>query len=188
MKNLLISTAAVVALAGAAHAQDAFITQVGDDNSAINYSEYNQSGNTNSDNMQVIVQEGNGFAAANFARGKNNSAFAYQQNPNGDPNATMESLIWQSAQNFNEGGNTAVAVQLNTNSPGTQSTFKSQIIQEGADNTAVNWAQNAGGAMAGISLANTSLPSISLNPAANPSPNPVLASTGFPFGTTVSIP
>src|SRR6056297_696230 len=111
MKNLLISTAAVVALAGAAHAQEAFITQVGALNSALNYSEEYRSGAA----LQVIVQQGEGFSAANFSRGGDNTAMAYQidegynatgqsnmadsdpNTPGIQPGGTMESLIWQKA-------------------------------------------------------------------------------------------
>lgn len=192
MKTLIVSvSAALMALSTAAHAQDAYISQIGDDLSAVNYSEYNQSGNQNRDNMQVTAQMGVGFQAATLTRGSNNTAHTYQldltnnfANGTGTSGATMESLIWQKG-GFGTGNNTAVAVQLANQSPGTQGTYVSQILQEGTNNTAINWAQNAGGAMAGMSLASIVTPTLNLTPSKEALPS--ISATTVPFGTSVNI-
>jgi hypothetical protein len=191
MKTIIIA-AAITAAAGMAQAQDAFITQMGDNLTGVNYSEYNQSGNTNRDNLQVIAQRGDGFSAANLARGSNNVANAYQldltsayANGTGNSGATMESLIWQKG-GFGTGENTAVAVQLANQSPGTQGTYTSQIIQNGTKNTGINWAQNAGGAMASATLGAITPPTVTFNTVATTPPTPA-ASTGYPFGSTMTV-
>ncbi len=192
MKTLIVSvSAALMALSTAAHAQDAYISQIGDDLSAVNYSEYNQSGNQNRDNMQVTAQMGVGFQAATLTRGSNNTAHTYQldltnnyANGTGTSGATMESLIWQKG-GFGTGNNTAVAVQLANQSPGTQGTYVSQILQEGTNNTAINWAQNAGGVMAGMSLASIVTPTLNLTPSKEALPS--ISATTVPFGTSVNI-
>lgn len=193
MKTLIVSiSAALMALSTAAHAQDAYISQIGDDLSAVNYSEYNQSGNQNRDNMQVTAQMGVGFQAATLTRGSNNTAHTYQldltdnyANGTGTSGATMESLVWQKG-GFNTGNNTAVAVQLANQSPGTQGTYVSQILQEGTNNTAINWAQNAGTNWFGnTSLASIVTPTLALTPSREALPS--VSAVTVPFGTTVNV-
>ncbi|MEE4186733.1 MAG: hypothetical protein V2J12_13280 [Gammaproteobacteria bacterium] len=211
MKHLMIS-AAVLALAGAAHAQDAYVTQVGAQNTAVNYSEEYRGGGP----TQVIAQQGEGFSAANFARG-NNTAMAYQLDTgyptsnmaDSDPSTpgldggTMNSLIWQraedgpsSATNMRDarGGNTAIAVQLS--SPGTDYStrdYNSQILQRGSDNVAVNWQHNRGGAMRTFGINNGPLATITtpqlttFNPNAASLPTPVLPATTVPYNGSVGI-
>jgi hypothetical protein len=172
MSKKLATTAALIIAGTAAHAQDAFITQLGSNGQAINYSEYTQ-GPSTSDNLQVIAQEGDNLTAGNFTRGSNSTAMAYQLNSGNAPGSTMGSLIFQ-----NGGANTAIAVQDNSPTFGNNNrTYVSQIIQEGITNTAINWNQTAGGAMAGLSIGTIAAPSITIAPGANPLPVPTVTTT-----------
>ncbi|WP_299285910.1 hypothetical protein [uncultured Tateyamaria sp.] len=188
MKTLIISAAMVVA-SGAAYAQDAYITQLGNDHVAINYSEYS----VGNDNLQVVNQQGEGFAAATLTRGSGNSAHTYQLDATngyvneGKPSgATMDSLIWQSADGFTNGRNVAVAVQIAAQSPGPNGTYVSQIIQEGNNNVALNWAQNSGGAMFRQSIGSISAPKVSLSAVPTLATGPSL-SPSIPFSSSVSV-
>ncbi len=142
MKLLTISAAAI-AIAGAAHAQEAFITQIGDDNAGGNFS-FNDF--TVDANLQVIGQQGNGLTAVNVSNGSGNLSWAQQTNvpapfPSpGDPGVRHESLIWQDGDD-----NAAVNVALDENvlldsagAPALQ-----QTLQNGDRNIAVNWSQDS---------------------------------------------
>ncbi|SIS95168.1 hypothetical protein SAMN05421759_107118 [Roseivivax lentus] len=195
MKTLTISALAI-AFAGSAYAQDAYVNQLGDNLTGMNYAEYS----TGNDATQVIVQQGVGYSAGQLSRGAGNSATTYQIDstntfinslPNEGSTAggpAAESLIWQSGDGFQNGYNTAVAVQLNQQGPGSQnSTFLSQIIQEGNDNTAVNWTQNQGNTngMAGVSLLLPTTLSANVTPGTTPLPTPVV-NVNFPYGSSIT--
>lgn len=192
--KILMTSAAIIALSGAAYAQDAYITQMGDNHSGVNYSEYHIQSSSNPNTTQVIAQSGEGFQAANLSRGTSNAAYTYQMDltndwlNNGVPSGTqMESLIFQKGDGFTNGNNAAVTVQLANQGPGVQNTnFMAQTIQEGNNNTAVNWAQSGGGALASVSLGSMSAPSLSLTPAANALPTPI-ANVNFPYGSNITI-
>ncbi|KAA9005075.1 hypothetical protein [Histidinibacterium aquaticum] len=161
MKTLMIS-AAVIALAGAAHAQEAFVTQLGSGNEGANLSFNN---NTLNPNLQVVAQDGNNMSAVNLSNGSGNTAWAHQENVAAsgvyflgfelaapDLGAEHESLIWQ-----NGNGNNAVNVALDENivNNGYCGIFsgctdgeagqgaKQQTIQNGNNNVAVNWSQDS---------------------------------------------
>lgn len=182
MSKFFITTAAILIAGTAAHAQDAFITQLGSNNQGINYSEYTQ-GPSTSDNLQVIAQEGDNLRAGNFTRGSNSTAMAYQLNSGNASGSSMESLIFQ-----NGGSNTAIAVQDNSPTFGNNNrTYVSQIIQEGATNTAINWNQTASGQMANLSIGTISAPSINIAPAATPLPGPNATYTATITVTSASV-
>lgn len=192
MKTLLIS-AAIIAVSGAAHAQDAYITQLGDNLSGINYSEYNQGVVS----TQVIAQQGTGFAAANLSRGRGNSAMTYQLDTDFDnassaptrdsSTGNMESLIIQSSRGFLGGQNQAVTVQLNDGGPGSQNfDYMAQTIQEGNGNVGINWAQQRGGAMAGQNYGSITTPQFSLTANTTSLPSPI-AALSFPYNSTATI-
>lgn len=182
MSKFFITTAAILIAGTAAHAQDAFITQLGSNNQGINYSEYTQ-GPSTSDNLQVIAQEGDNLSAGNFTRGSNSTAMAYQLNSGNASGSSMESLIFQ-----NGGSNTAIAVQDNSPTFGNNNrTYVSQIIQEGATNTAINWNQTASGQMANLSIGTISAPSINIAPAATPLPGPNATYTATITVTSASV-
>ncbi|UWR23338.1 hypothetical protein [Sulfitobacter sp. S190] len=195
MKTFLISAAVIVA-ASAASAQDAYVTQLGNNLTGVNYSEYNIASNSGTNTQQVIAQQGIGFAAANLSRGTGNSATTFQLdttntfvNDGNASGATAESLIWQKADGYTNGYNQAVAVQLVVQGPGAEkAAFRSQIIQEGNNNTAVNWQQTNGGPMAGLSLAGGGLsaPALTLTPNATARPTPA-ANVNFPYGSNIFI-
>ncbi len=140
MKKVIFAIAAT-AFATGASAQDAFITQLGDNLNAVNYSEYNQGVVS----TQVIAQQGTGFSAANLSRGRGNVASTYQIDTAFDNSSqtntnagtvrdsstgTMESLIVQTPSSFLGGQNTAVTVQLNDGGPGSQNfAYRAQTIQ-----------------------------------------------------------
>lgn len=145
MKTLYIS-AAIVALAGAATAQEAFIQQVGDDNQAANLS-FNS--DTDDANNQVIYQEGDSQLAVNYSDGEGNQAWAYQLAVDapgifggfgGGANVEHTSLVVQEGDD-----NTAINVALDQNTgffdPGTGAT--QQTLQSGDNNTALNWSQDS---------------------------------------------
>jgi hypothetical protein len=197
MKTIMLS-AAFIALGTTAFAQDAFISQVGDDHAAVNYSQLNNSGNTNRDNLQVIAQQSetdgtfgtSGFRAANLASGANNTAYTYQldlsdfttNRSNGSTGATMDSLTWQEGN-----GNNAVAVQLINQAPARKSTHVSQILQAGDNNVGINWSQNNGGGLPGLAGTFTaSAPTLTLTPRTYSAPTPI-ANTVVPRRTTVRI-
>jgi hypothetical protein len=193
MKTSIIIAAAITAFASAAHAQDAFITQLGDNLTGVNYSEYNQGVVS----TQVIAQQGTGFAAANLSRGRGNTAMTYQidtafdnstQAPNRDASTgTMESLIIQTPSSSLGGQNMAVTVQLNDGGPGSQNfAYRAQTIQEGNGNTGVNWAQQRGGAMYNQSYGSISTPTVALNAGTTALPTPI-AALSFPYLSTMSI-
>ncbi|SFQ50899.1 hypothetical protein SAMN05421853_107213 [Roseivivax halotolerans] len=198
MKTIALSAAALL-FAGAASAQDAYINQLGDQLNAVNYSEYS----TGNDAQQVIVQQGVGFSAGQLSRGPGNSATTYQIDSTSNTvnsltdttsgntvgsGATANSFIWQKNDGFTNGNNTAVAVQLNQQGPGSQnSSFLSQIIQEGNDNTAVNWSQDQAGTMAGQNLLGTTTLTATVAPSPTPLPVPVV-NAGYPFGGTITTP
>ena len=182
-----IFAAATALIASGAYAQDAYITQMGSDNAAANYSEYTQ-GPSNRDNLQVISQSGNNLQSANFTRGSGSTAMNYQINTGNPPGSSMNSLIYQNADGSGMGDNMAVAVQDNTGFGGNNRTFTSQIIQEGNGNVGVNWNQTYGTAMANQSIGSIGTPGITINPAATSVPMPVLSTTTLPFGSTISIP
>lgn len=199
--NKLMISAAVIALAGtAAHAQEAFITQLGDGHQGLNYSDF-ASGTT-----QVISQQaprrparsnrpsevalgyrpGGSFEAANLSSGRGNAAgnqaYAYQWDTradntfNGDLGAVeMSSLNYQLGIN-----NTAISAQLETRGAGGTPTYMSQIIQEGDNNVGINWATDAGSQLG--SLATFDAPSITIRERATNAPLPNVREV-FPYGT-----
>jgi opacity protein-like surface antigen len=195
MKNSIIIAAAITAFASAAQAQDAFISQLGNDHVAVNYSEYHLQSASNPANQQVIVQLDNdgragGFDAANLSSGTSNSAFTYQafedRNNESGPGADLNSLVYQNSGGFNQGYNTAVAVQLAGGSGAEKSTHTSQILQEGNGNTAVNWTQNRGGLLGSMTLISLTAPTLSITPSALGLPTPGV-STGFSFGSSITV-
>ena len=183
MRSFIFATTTML-IASGAYAQDAYITQMGNDNSAANYSEYAQG-----DNLQVITQSGNNLESANFTRNSRSVAMNYQINTGSPTGSSMSSLIFQKGDGFASGGdNVAIAVQDNRGAGGNNRTFKSQIIQEGNGNVGVNWAQTTAGAMANQSIGSIGTPGITIDPAASSVPMPVLSTTTLPFGSTISIP
>ncbi len=183
LNKKLTATAVLLIVGSAASAQDAFVTQLGNNNAAANYSEYTQ-GPSSNDNLQVIAQEGDNLRSANFTRGSGSTAMSYQLNSGNAPGTSMQSLIFQ-----NGGTNSAIAVQDNSPTFGNNNrTYASQIIQEGTGNVGVNWNQTIAGQMAGLSIGDVGTPGISIAPQAGTVPMPALSETTFPTGTTVSIP
>ena len=186
MKSIIFATATTL-IASGAYAQDAYITQMGSNNAAANYSEYTQGP---VDNLQVISQSGDNLQSANFTHGSASTAMNYQINTGNPSGSSMNSLIYQNAAGGGNGSgdNTAVAVQDNTGFGGNNRTFTSQIIQEGTGNVGVNWSQTSATAMANQSIGSIGTPGITINPAASSVPMPVLSTTTLPFGSTISIP
>jgi hypothetical protein len=182
MKTYVIAAALTVAASGA-FAQDAYITQMGSNNAAANYSEYTQGPSAN-DNLQVITQSGDNLRSANFTRGSSSVAMNYQLNSGNASGSTMSSLIFQ-----NGGTNRAIAVQNNSPTFGNNNrTYASQIIQEGTGNTGVNWNQTAAGAMAGMSIGSVGSPgTLTIAPMGMTAPSPALATTTLPNGSTIGI-
>jgi hypothetical protein len=177
--TLAVVTAAATLLGSGAFAQDAYITQMGINNAAANYSEYTQG-----DNLQVITQSGDNLRSANFTRGSSSVAINYQLNSGNAPGSTMSSLIFQ-----NGSTNTAIAVQDNNPTFGNNNrTYASQIIQEGTGNTGVNWNQTRAGAMAGMSIGSVGSPgTLTIAPMGMTAPSPVLVTTTLPNGSTIEI-
>lgn len=182
MKTLYLS-AAIIALAGAASAQDAFITQLGDDNQAANLS-FNTF--TPDPNTQVIYQNGDDQIAVQIADGNGNQAWSYQLAETapfgpifgvGGGNVDHESLVIQEGDD-----NTAINVALDNNAifglfPGRGA--NQQILQQGDDNVAINWSQDSAN------------PFGSLIDGTQPAPTAALTITplGVPaFGATVNGP
>ena len=192
--KLLMSSVAAVAIAGVVQAQEAFITQIGDDNAGGNFS-FNDF--TNDPNLQVIGQQGNGLTAVNVSNGRGNLAWAQQTNvvapgvsgpftaPT-DPGAPHESLIWQDGD-----FNAAVNVALDENfTPAFCNAFGctpgdagapaiQQTIQAGDRNIAVNWSQDS----------TVALPTPTVLSDADVITNPVFSLPGservsFPYRTT----
>lgn len=168
MKTIILSTALIV-VAGFAGAQEAFITQVGDDNAAANIQTIRGAARGGS-NTQVIQQEGFGANAVQLVRGNDNQAFTYQSNyfNAGFPDST--SLIIQtedddlpnSRGNFQQAtGNVAVHVQ-NQNRGG-QFEHVAQTIQAGDRNIAINWTENGGNAVSRLAP-NLATPSLNSQP------------------------
>jgi hypothetical protein len=195
--KLFAVTAAALLIAGGAHAQDAYITQLGDNLTGLNYSEYS----TGSNVRQVIAQQGVGFRAANLSRGSDNSAMTYQIDPGFDNStqeathnstrdtgsgAKMNSLIIQSARGYTFGNNKAVTVQLGGGLGAQHVNFRAQTIQEGNNNTGVNWQQNSGGAMAGQTYGSISTPTFGMSVGTAPLPSPI-AHASFPYGSHATI-
>ncbi|OWY04926.1 hypothetical protein B6V75_01945 [Thioclava sp. F1Mire-8] len=202
--KLFAVTAAALLIAGGAHAQDAYITQLGDNLTGLNYSEYSNGTNV----RQVIAQQGIGFRAANLSRGANNTAMTYQVDTRFDNSledtqannnartrsglgAQMNSLVIQSGRGFMNGNNKAVTVQLANQAPGVQNAnFRAQTIQEGNNNTGVNWQQNNGnnqGGMAGQTYGSISTPAFGFtNVGTAPLPSPI-AHVSFPYGSHATI-
>lgn len=143
----LTAIAAILAICGgAAAAQEAFITQLGSDNNGANVSRGDFAGTT----QQVIYQRGNDLSAVNLGVGAGNTAWAWQdwpdgQNFRGQPqNNQATSLIWQDVDTDSagnpRGGNTAVNVQLLTRTTNVNPrSGVAQTIQRGSGNTAINW-------------------------------------------------
>jgi hypothetical protein len=192
MKTYIIA-ATITAFASGAYAQDAYITQLGDNLTGVNYSEYNQGVVS----TQVIAQQGTGFSAGNLSRGRGNMATTYQidtdfdnssQAPTRDASTgTMRSLIIQTPSSFLGGQNKAVTVQLNDGGPGSQNfAYKAQTIQQGNGNTGVNWAQQRGGAMAGQTYGAIATPTVALTATPTALPTPIASAT-FPYGSTLNI-
>lgn len=192
--KLFAVTAAALLIAGGAHAQDAYITQLGDNLTGLNYSEYSNGSNV----RQVIAQQGVGFRAANLSRGNDNTAMTYQvdttfdnstQGANRDTGsgAQMNSLVIQSARGFPNGNNKAVTVQLANQGPGVEHVnFRAQTIQEGNNNTGVNWQQNNGGAMYQQTYGSISTPTFGMSVGTAPLPSPI-AHASFPYGSHATI-
>ncbi|OWY18544.1 hypothetical protein B6V73_01735 [Thioclava sp. JM3] len=198
--KLFAVTAAALLIAGGAHAQDAYITQLGDNLTGLNYSEYSNGSNV----RQVIAQQGVGFRAANLSRGSDNSAMTYQIDPGFDNStqeathnstrdtgsgAKMNSLIIQSARGYTFGNNKAVTVQLGGGLRAQHVNFRAQTIQEGNNNTGVNWQQNTGNTngMAGKTYGSITTPTFGMSVGTRSLPSPV-AHVSFPYGSSASIP
>jgi hypothetical protein len=192
MKKVIFAIAAT-AFATGASAQDAFITQLGDNLNAVNYSEYNQGVVS----TQVIAQQGTGFSAANLSRGRGNVASTYQidtafdnstQGVDRDSSTgTMESLIVQTPSSFLGGQNTAVTVQLNDGGSGSQNfAYRAQTIQQGNGNVGVNWAQQRAGGLAGFTYGGIVTPTVDLA-VGTTNPTTPDVSTGFTYGSSITV-
>ncbi len=139
MKTMFIS-AALIALAGAASAQEAFVAQIGNRNEGANLS-FNS--NTYNPNTQVIYQNGNRQAALNLANGEGNEAWAYQfanTNERGRRSVQHTSLVIQEGDE-----NTAVNVALDRQRFGPRFPGQGavqQTLQKGDNNVAINWSED----------------------------------------------
>lgn len=185
MSKYLLS-AAVIALAGAAHAQEAFITQIGDGNDAVNIAQrgFGQ-GNT-----QVIAQEGDDLSAANLTRGRDNQAFTYQSFTSGytgfgGATASGTSLIWQTGTDSFNGGENNIAVTVQLHDTNNAPDYVSQTIQAGDDNVALNWTED-GGSDVPLFTGSLDAPKLSLTAKTAKAPTPGLL-TNFRPGARVAV-
>ncbi|MGR3484234.1 MAG: hypothetical protein ACU0BF_02735 [Paracoccaceae bacterium] len=194
MIKSIIPAIAVLALStSAAVAQEAFITQLGDDNQAANVSN-GTTGRVNA-GQQVIVQQGDELSAANLNRGFGNAAWAWQDNSNaniaGSGSITANSLILQSGPGAVGGtNNTAVNVQLaGTVSPGKKDlTMTAQTVQSGNGNVAINWTQRTNGIGAPVGTVAQSVagaPTISSTPRIVTRPTGTVRTNGRPGALVV---
>jgi hypothetical protein len=187
MKLATVFAAATILAGSAASAQLAFITQIGDDNTGVNISEQTRGNGGDLDRVvqevQVIAQVGNNLDAANVSRGRDNLAYNYQFA--GSDGGFATSLIYQDGPDRRGGdGNTAVTVQ---NNPGGGAILGSQTVQFGNNNTAINWTDSRGNALAGALAPAVEAPSLGVVGVTFNPPVDVNA-VAFPFGdATVSV-
>lgn len=163
MKTYIIA-AAVTAIASGAYAQDAFITQVGDDNAAANVqtvvggsiSQYGSTITPADGNVQVIQQvnlDDGSNTAVQLLRGEDNQAFTYQTTRVGGDNS---SLILQTETGGNNVASDNIAIHVMNQGPectgflcglAQDHDFTAQTLQYGDDNTAINWIEAGGNAV-----------------------------------------
>ncbi|EAR51127.1 hypothetical protein OG2516_18195 [Oceanicola granulosus HTCC2516] len=147
-------TAAVFAFAGAANAQDAYITQMGDSNDAANVSQ----NPTSTPNLQIIQQQANDADAVNLAEGGGNFAYAYQLSP--ASSSGMNALIWQDADGNGVNANMAANIAVHTNG---NLGANQQIVQYGDENRAINWSDDTNGDLPKATVVGLIIPAPSLD-------------------------
>ncbi|MBT0957807.1 hypothetical protein IV417_10435 [Alphaproteobacteria bacterium KMM 3653] len=200
MKHI-ITVAAFVALGTAAHAQDAFITQVGDGNAGANVQTVAPAGG----NVQVIQQVGEtgnffGNAPANnnavqLVRGSNNDAFTYQDTSNGAGGSNTSLIIQTEDYDFGlfvpvsstiASNNTAITVQDQSSGPFGHN-FVAQTLQVGDNNTAINWQETMGFSGNAVGILNPTLHMPTLTQTATPAAVPTgYANVPAPLGGSVA--
>ena len=185
MKKIIFVLASSLMMAGSAYAQEAFVAQIGNNNNAGNI-QVNQP--TNASNAYIVQNSQNGGVlggaagqtALNLQSGGGNYAFTWQEDlehtsgagvfTRGISNITSanhSSLNWQTGS-----GNTAIAVQMMA-----RTDMSSTILQDGDNNTAVNWQSslvNGGTVVPTITPALTT-PTLGINP--GPVVSPVVGIT-----------
>ncbi|MCB5200475.1 hypothetical protein LGQ03_14595 [Loktanella sp. TSTF-M6] len=179
MKTLFLATAATI-IASGAFAQDAFITQLGDDNAAANIQTSLGGGN-----LAVVQQVNNvpggffGFlgpqgdnTAVQLQRGADNNAFTYQETTR----SSNASLILQTEETGNNVASNNMAINVMAN--GSADDFTAQTLQYGDDNVAINWIEEGGNAVA-TGSPTLAMPMLALTSIPNPVPGGMATVSGF---------